>query len=261
MPENRRPDTLTIIAIAIVASAIADVLHEAVGHGGACVVCGLHPLALSTVHFECSFDSRLVDAGGTLVNLIAGTISCFVARAVTLPRARLFWWLLMTFNLLAAGGYFLFSGTANIGDWAQFIQGLQPSWAWHLLLIAIGVVSYSFFAWLSLRALQPLLAPDQATRLSRARRYLLIPYFTSGTLHTIAGLFNPVGMILVAISAMAGSFGGSSAMLWMGSVLRGKLIQAPQQEGELVERSKVWIAVAAVVAMVFVVVLGRGLRF
>ena len=56
------PDNLTIIAIAIVATVIADVLHEGAGHGGACLLTGGHPLALSTVHFECDSEGRLVAA-------------------------------------------------------------------------------------------------------------------------------------------------------------------------------------------------------
>ena len=46
------PDLLTVTAIALVAYAASNVLHEAVGHGGACVALGGKPLALSSVHFE-----------------------------------------------------------------------------------------------------------------------------------------------------------------------------------------------------------------
>ena len=260
MSSNRCPDTLTVISIAVIASAITDVLHEAVGHGGACVVSGLHPLALSTVHFECSIDSRIVSAGGTLVNLTAGIIFFLAARTTRTQRLRFFFWLLMTFNLLSAGGYFLFSGIGNIGDWTAVIAGFHPAWAWRVGLTLLGVITYPIFAWISLRELQPLLSPDQPTRLRRARRYLFIPYFTGGILQTVAGLFNPVGMILVAISAMAASFGGSSGLLWMGSLLRGNFIPPPTVQGEPVERSKAWIAVAGIVAAAFIGVLGRGIR-
>jgi hypothetical protein len=76
-PEAARggaPDNLTIIAIAIVVTVIADVLHEGAGLGGACLLTGGHPLGLSTVHFECDSEGRLVAAGGTVVNLIAGLL-------------------------------------------------------------------------------------------------------------------------------------------------------------------------------------------
>jgi hypothetical protein len=255
-----RHDVPTVIAITAVATAITDQLHELVGHGGACVLSGFHPLVVSTVHFECSMDSRFVAAGGTIVNLIAGTIFLLIARKMRSPSARFFFWLLMTFSFLDAGGYFLFSGIADIGDWADVIQGLQPAWAWHVTLTVIGVMLYLFFVRVSLVELQPLLSPDRNQRLRRARRLLFIPYFAHGILMTIAGLFNPVGMILVAISAMAASFGGCSGMLWMGMWLRGNMIRPPADERPVIARSFAWIVAGIVVAIPFIFVLGRGIR-
>ena len=68
-------DSLTIAGIAIIAYMLATVLHEGVGHGGACFLAGGKPLVISTVHMECSADTRLVTAGGTLMNEI-GRASC-----------------------------------------------------------------------------------------------------------------------------------------------------------------------------------------
>jgi hypothetical protein len=75
LPEASKPDVLTIAAIAIVATVIEDFIHEGLGHGGMCVATGGRPLVLSTVHFECSPDTRLVAAGGTVGNLIFGILS------------------------------------------------------------------------------------------------------------------------------------------------------------------------------------------
>ena len=63
-----------LVAITIAATVIADFIHEGVGHGGMCVATGGRPLVLSTVHFECRTDTRLVAAGGTLANLIFGAL-------------------------------------------------------------------------------------------------------------------------------------------------------------------------------------------
>jgi hypothetical protein len=260
MNAERKPDTLTVIAISIVASAVTDILHEALGHGGACMLTGAQPLVVSTVHFECSIDSRVVSAGGTIVNLIAGVICWAAARKVQAPRLRYFLWLLTVFNLLSAGGYFLYSGIGNIGDWAYVIHDLRPAWAWRVGLTALGLVSYRFFVLTSIREMQPLLSTNQEQRLRRARRLTFIPYFTNGVLLTVAGLFNPVGMFLVAISAMAASFGGTSGLMWMGSLLRGDRIPPPKQDGPWIERSWAWIRTATVVACFFLVVLGRGVH-
>jgi len=48
----------------------------------------------------------------------------------------------MTINFLQAGGYFLFSGVGNIGDWAVVMQGFQPAWFWRVGLTTLGVGSY-----------------------------------------------------------------------------------------------------------------------
>ncbi|MGH9866023.1 MAG: hypothetical protein ACRD4H_11470, partial [Candidatus Acidiferrales bacterium] len=123
------PDVWTISAIAVVAYVIADIIHEGLGHGGMCVLTGGHPLALSSVYFQCEHEGRLVAAAGTLANLAAALVSWIASRFVLRStRLRYFLWLLMTINLLEFGGYFLFSGVGNIGDWAAVIQGLQPAW-------------------------------------------------------------------------------------------------------------------------------------
>src|SRR6266545_935916 len=78
---DRLPDLLTVIAIALVAYAASNVLHEAVGHGGACIALGGEPLVLSSVHFECDEKSmsalarRCVSAAGTGANFVAGVVA------------------------------------------------------------------------------------------------------------------------------------------------------------------------------------------
>jgi|HubBroStandDraft_4_1064222.scaffolds.fasta_scaffold29549_2 hypothetical protein len=256
------PDVLTIIAIAIVATVAADVTHEALGHGGTCLLSGGHPLALSTVHFDCDRDTRLIAAGGTVANFIAGALFLVASRMLRrASRLGYFLWLAMTINLLEGGGYFLFSGFGNIGDWAVVIQGLPPAWAWRLGLIAIGAVSYWLVVWFSLHELRPFLGPEGEMRLRRARLLTQIPYFTDGILSCIAGLFNPVGMILVAISAAAASFGGASGLAWMGMLLRGPRVRSTEFQMPPITRSRGWIIAAGVLAILFIAVLGPGLRW
>ena len=263
MPEVTKPDRLTIAAIAIVAAVIADFIHEGLGHGGMCVATGGRPLVLSTVHFECSADTRLVAAGGTLANLIFGVLFWGAARAVkqSAPR-RYFFWLLMTFNLFAAGGYFLFSGIGNIGDWADVVAGWQPAWAWRVGLAVLGIVTYFFlFVPLSLRELRPFLGKDAKIRVWRARQFTLIPYLTVGLLSCAAGALNPVGPLLILISAAAASFGGISGLAWMWSLLYGPRIPSSEFQMPEIERSRGWIVAAVVLAIGFIMGLGPGVKF
>jgi hypothetical protein len=257
-------DQGTLVAIAIIAYVTADVLHEAVGHGGACLLAGCQPVALSTVHFDCSCESRLVAAGGTLANLFVGVMGLPALRHSRSfsPRTRYFLWLLMTVNLLQEAGYFLFSGAGNIGDWAAFFAGFSPEWVWRSGLIALGTLLYMLFVCLSLRELTPFLRTTSPVRERPALELTVVPYLAGGFLSFVAGLFNPVGMILVAISAAAASFGGTSGLAWMAQLLKNPRFPT---RGELapfsITRSWAWIGVAVVLALFFITVLGPGLTF
>jgi hypothetical protein len=261
--EATKPDLLTVIAIAIVSAVVADFIHEGLGHGGMCVATGGQPLVLSTVHFDCSVETRLVAAGGTLANLIFGALFWGAARAIKhAAHWRYFFWLLMTFNLFEAGGYFLFSGFGNIGDWTAVVAGWQPVWAWRVGLIALGTVTYFFlFVPLCLRELHPFLGKDAKIRVRRARRLTVVPYLAAGILACAAGALNPVGPVLILISAAAASFGGHSGLAWMASLLYGPRVPSTQLQMAEIERRWGWVIAAAILGIAFIVELGPGLKF
>jgi hypothetical protein len=260
--EATQADLLTIAVIAIAATVITDFIHEGIGHGGMCAATGGQPLVLSTVHFECSADTRLVAAGGTLANLIFGALFWVAALAVRQTASwRYFFWLVMTFNLFDAGGYFLFSGIGNFGDWAAVVAGWQPGWAWRVGLIALGTVTYFLlFVPFCLRELRPFLGKDPEIRVRRARSLTLTPYLTAGILSCIAGALNPVGPLLILISAAAASFGGKSGLAWMWTLLRGPLIPSSELQMPEIKRSRGWMIAAVILATVFIAGLGPGVK-
>lgn len=263
MRETSMPDLWTIAAIAIAATVIADFIHEGLGHGGMCVATGGQPLALSTVHFECRADTRLVAAGGTLANLIFGALCWGASRAVKQAAPwRYFFWLLMTFNLFDAGGYFLFSGVGNFGDWAAVVAGWQPPWAWRVGLVALGTVTYFLlFVPLCLRELRPFLGNEAEIRVRRARQLTLVPYLTAGVLSCAAGALNPVGPLLILMSAAAASFGGHSGLAWMWTLLKGPRIPSSGLQMPEIERNRGWMIAAVILAIVFIAGLGPGVKF
>jgi hypothetical protein len=262
-PEATGPDLLTIAAMAIVATVIADFIHEGLGHGGMCVATGGQPLVLSTMHFECGVGTRLVAAGGTLANLIFGTLSWVAVRAIKQSATwRYFFWLLMTLNLFGVGGYFLFSGIGNIGDWAAVVAGWQPAWTWRVGVAGLGIVTYFFlFVPLSLRELRPFLGKDAKIRVRRARRLTVVPYLTGGVLSCAAGALNPVGPLLILVSAAASSFGGNSGMAWMWTLLYGPRFLSSEFQMPEIERRCGWIIAAVLLAIGFIIGLGPGVRF
>ncbi len=264
MDKAASPDALTVGSIGILAYMLGNVLHEAVGHGGACLLTGAKPLVLSSVHFECSLENRLVMAGGTLANFLAAAVFFALGRLTgrRYPRLKYFFWIAMTVNLFSATGYFLFSGIGGIGDWADFIQELGPQWVWRAGFSVFGAVGYMLAAYISLLELRPLIGSDKEQRYRRAVRLSWIPYFAGGILMCIAGARNPVGMILILISAAASTFGGTSGLLWSTQLLRGTLIPSGSP-AEPMPIPKSWPLIAATCAsaVAFVAVLGPGVRF
>jgi hypothetical protein len=115
---------------------------------------------------------------------------------------------------------------------------------------------------LSLLELRPLIGSDPATRQARAKGLSKLPYFAGGTLACIAGSLNPAGWILVALSAAASTFGGTSGLIWMMEWLRGDRIPlGSYAEPMPIRRSWAWIVSAAALALAFIALLGPGLRF
>ena len=269
-PDRPRHDLATVVAIAVVAYALADVLHEGVGHGGACLLMGGNARVLSSVHFDCdtsqlsSWAERFIAAGGTLANLAAGLLMLGLLRQIERRASGdLVWflWLSMTINLLQGTGYFLFSGLGGIGDWAEFVRGLGPTWLARVVLSVLGAATYFLVVLLGARELIPFLSGEGAGRVRNATRLTVPAYIAGGVLSCVAGLLNPVGMVLVAISAAAASFGGTSGLAWMPQLLHSDRPGSPLGDPLLIRRSPGWIAAGVVTTLGFVLVLGPGLRF
>jgi hypothetical protein len=260
------PDRLGLVAIACVAYAIANVAHEAIGHGGACLAVGGRPVAVSAVHFEGDVEGlppsarRRQAAGGSLVNLVLG-VACLapLRRRTKATPARYFLWLLGTLNLLQAFGYGLFSGIGGVGDWAVVVRGREPVWAWRLGLAALGGAAYWMTIALSLRRLLPMIG-DAPDRLARAVTLTVVPYVAGGLLYVAAGLLNPHSLRLVAISAAAASFGGASGFAWMAQLLRDTRAYPPSREPALaLGPSPGWRLAGSLVAAAFILVLGPSI--
>lgn len=260
-------DVLTIIAIGVVSYIFKNVLHEAVGHGGACLLAGGVPLALSTAHFDCGLQSvsgwgvRLVAAAGTVVNFIAVYFFWLAFRSprVKSPNWRYFFWLAMSGNFFVAAGYPLFSGLIGIGDWVDVVQGFQPAWVWRLLLALSGLILYVVGVWISLREMVTLIGSHSAERLLRAFRLTLVPYLAGSTAASIGATFNPIGLF-VAFTSAAASFGGSSAFAWMSHMLKTKWFPKTSESLILIERNWTWIVLASIFLALHVVVLGPGVQ-
>jgi hypothetical protein len=250
--------TLTICAISIVAAICSNTLHEGVWHGFTALLTGAKSGILTTVAWSSAFDSRLVEAGGTLVNLAAALVFWLVLRSAQNTAMSMRYFLLITcaFNLFSGTGYFFFSGVTNFGDWAVVISGLQPHRLWRTLLVvggaaayyaAVRIVGIGFVRYVGV----------QRDQQRRVRRLTILPYFSAIVLLSLAGLLNPFGIQLLWQSALPASAGGQSGLLWLQYSI--PLGTVPNRKSKNLARSYIWIVIAAILTSIYVVVLGRGI--
>ncbi|MFZ0663592.1 MAG: hypothetical protein WAM66_12930 [Acidobacteriaceae bacterium] len=251
-------DTLTICAISAIAIILSTMLHEGLGHA-AVAIATLHASGtLTSLAWVSAQDSRLVLAGGTLVNLVAALVFWLLLRAArhARPTLRFFFLMTMTFNLLAGTGYFFFSGVSNFGDWAGVIEGLNPHGLLRAGLVAVGVVSY----YGAIVLVGSSLVRYMGVAANDARRFRLLtwlPYFAALVIDGVAGLLNPIGWQYVFLSALAATAGGNCGLLWLRYYIPRRV-----QPGEpaIIGRSYAWIVAAAVLAVIFIVVFGPGVH-
>ncbi len=256
-------DLLTVAAIAVLVYAATSLLHEGLGHGGACLLVGGRAVRLTSATFDCDVGTRamagkIVAAGGTIVNLVVGAVSIVLFRRETGAGAQRFaLWLFAAVNMMVGLGYFFYSGIANIGDWADVVRGEPQVWLWRLVMGAGGLGLYVVATIRLFAAFGSVLPGDATARYRAANRAALVSYLTGAVLACAAGLFNPGGVVILAISAAAASLGGTSGLAWGAQTLRSST--ATNHGVSLtIARSSALIALAIVVSVAFVAFFGPG---
>jgi hypothetical protein len=247
-----RHSKATIISMAIVAMGTAVLLHEGVGHGITAALRGDIPTELTSNHLSSLREDRWVDAGGTLVNLAVGALALIASHAAgARANLRYFCWLLAAKNLLPGAGYFMFSGIFGFGDWQQVILGLPHQVACRTGMTIFGALLYVLVARLLAVAIRPFVAARGEYNIVGRLPYLAACFFSC-----IAGAFDPLGLKLFLVSTVPAAFGGSSGMLWLDSLMP----RNEPKEHQVVSRSGTWWIAAAIFAVSYILILGRGIK-
>jgi hypothetical protein len=263
-------DILTLIAIAILAYTLADIFHEGLGHGLAYLLLGGKTVNISSTACDCVADGlsraalRVVSAAGPMMNLALSLVFWILLRTFRKLEGslRYFVWLFMTINGLLFAGYLAVPTLFGFGDWYEFIQGLSPEWLWRLSLIVLGIILYFGAAYVAVHEFEFMQSRLPSERRSRAWTLNLVPYLSGGIAFCISGLFNPVGPILILISAAAASFGGASGLIWMSPWSAGKAPDANTPQIPItIKRNWVWIISGLVALILLIFVLGPGINF
>jgi hypothetical protein len=250
-------DGLTVCAISLISAMLADVLHEGLGHGVVALLTVAPSGVISTVAWTSAYDSRLVAAGGTLVNLAAAVIFWLALRGAKHASAHIRYFLLtsLAFNIFTGTGYFFFSGVTDFGDWAVVIAPIHPHWFWRTLLVVVGMGTY----YTAIQLVGGGLVHYVGIRLDDTRRFrklTLIPYFSAIVLLGAGGILNPAGIQLVWESALPASAGADSGLLWMRTYIPKGAV--PESDSPAIGRNDTWIVVAMALSLAFVFALGRG---
>jgi hypothetical protein len=247
-----RHSKATIISTAVISMGIAAILHEGLGHGVIAWLRGDIVTELTSNHLSSLRPDRLVDAGGTIVNLITGAI-CLIASRLAGNRANLryFLWFFAAVNLLDGTGYFMYSGIAGVGDWNAAIAGLPHQAAIRTVMSVFGAALYVQCVRLIGVAVRPFVANrGEYNTVGR------LPYLAACIFYCIAGAFDPLGIKLLFLSTLPAAFGGLSGLLWADSLMPRT---APAQP-LAVKPSVAWLWTALIFGCAFIVVLGRGIE-
>jgi hypothetical protein len=254
-------DLPTIVAIAIVSWTSATILHEIVGHGGACLLVGGEARAVSTTELYCAGvaggEYKLVAAAGSLANLVAA-LGCFaLSRFASRFSATLdyFLWLFMSTNMFHAGSYMLIGPFTGYGDWSYVIQGFEPALLWRLLVTATGYgICYFGMRLAALPQWGGLLGQDLEERKRRMHLLTRVPLGTALIVNLVAGLFSPLQIRWVLMTILLAPL----VLLW--------LVNLPYWPGfgqsitaVPLRRSIAWWVAGAVFCIFFIAVLGPGM--
>ena len=254
-----RTNLWTVIAIGTVAYAACDMVHEIIGHGLACALTGVRALSLSTVALQTGSSTRFVAAAGSIANVIVGllVLSLF-RRGATFGAMRYFLWLFASVNLLNGTGYLLFSGILDLGDWAVVISELEPHWAWRVLIAVSGAALYVGVVRLISANMISLIRSGQIDR--KEMRRLIFPAYVTGGLVLVAGAaLNRVSPSLILLSGVSSGFGAMAGLAFVPGLVEERTVGAASAAPPL-PFSPAWVAVGVLVALVFIAVLGPGIR-
>ena len=265
----RKPviDWLTVVAIAAIAISFNVAFHEGV-HALTCLAVGSHLQEYSALYVSCDSptvsQAKIVAGSAPTYNLIAG-----VFLWIILPNSRkqtsetqFFLWLFMLMNWFYGAGYLIFSGIANIGDWAVVTNGWEPSWLWRVLMTIVGTLFFMLFVRLGLQEFGKMVGGDGDEQIRRANKLCVLSYVTSFVVVLIAGFFCPYGLLSLPVTAgIFAVIGALSPFLWMMRWFRTKNFVKLVKEPLEIYRKWRWLVAAVIVVFTYVFILGRTLYF
>ena len=250
---------VTIAAIAVIAFALCDLVHEVLGHGLAVLfVPGVQALSLSSVALQTTGVSRLVAAAGSLANIVVGGCALmFFRRRDRFSPGAYFLWLFGAVNLLNGAGYPLYSAALGSGDWEVVVRGFEPAIVWRVGLGLVGATAYVGVVWLSATELKRAVERDLVS-VMEIPSLVFLAYVVGSMLLVAASALNPIGPSLILLSGVSSGFAAMAGLTAIPKLVENRVGQQARGAAPI-SFSAGWVGTGMVVAVVFTAVIGRGI--
>lgn len=257
-----RVDPWTLAGLALLLLPLLTMAHELAGHALTCVATGHLPSELGAYYVECPgtgpWARRIVAMAGTGMDVVLAVLACIAWGQVRRPLPRLVLWIVFTVKGMVAGGYWMFSGVSNLGDWGPDVGGgigpLPWPWLWRAVMFAVGLYVYVTVVRQAIRMLGEMLGGGEVARRVQWRIAMTI-YLIGGVSAVLVSLFNPLGIAITLMSAVASSFGGTAGLFDVAYFRRSD--QPPHEFA--IDRHYTIVAAGVLMTLAFAAVLGPTL--
>lgn len=250
--DSLKNDWLTAAALGLLAMCMEPFDHEALGHGGACLLLHGHIRLLTTSLFQCDLSSKWIVVAGPATNLVVGFLALIARTRIPLrfSKTRLFLILVTAFSFFWEGGYLILAMLRQNGDlyfFARYMLG-HVTVAERLIAAALGLALYMATSRLTSRALLTIALNAKAAR--AVARTVWLAATVGIVLATSAGRWRGFSDAIMEI-------GLASFPLLL--IPRSKRDRPQPSFSPAIPRSYPVVVLAIVVFAVFVATLGRGI--
>ena len=265
MESEKQIDRLTVVAIAIIAYAGANIAHELIGHCGMAVLMGTKCTVLSSTYIPLDpipplRKYNILVVAGCAGNFTSALVCLGLLRLIKArrPRLRYLLWLLMSVNLFLASTYITVAPIIKFGDSYILIENLPGQFFWRAAVTLVGATLMCFSFQVSRVGLGRLIGIGERAARAVAWKLVAPAYIAGGVLTVTSALFSRLAAKWAQLEAAGGTFG---LTIWL-LVLPLVVPQPLRSEAEhfTVSRSLAWIIAGTLTALVFIGVLGRGIR-
>jgi len=251
-----RDDIPTLAAAGILAYIGETMAHEALGHGGVCLLTGGHFTLLAPLFMRCSLFTPGMVLAGPGMNVTLAAASCAWLRLIA-PRgalAGLLLWLVFCFNALVACGYLVVGAATGFGDWPQLAAAAGLPAAWRVVAGLFAVAAYIICLRMAAGMFRQLAGSHGAgARLVRRSMFPAAGAFVVAALAEILGgraQFMPLALCFGCTLGIGASLATQKDVL-------DRSTPADRDLGAI-QPSPALIVLAVIVAVIFVGVIGPG---